>query len=185
MTEWKKFMMGCRLHPGHYEQHILPLDKIEQFDYPNIPPNINRYILRTIDIDVVISERQSFVFSKLGRFIILGFIEMPQPRQWEGTKVHINRGVIWPRDYLLPAEFGDYLMDKAQRLVDIQASISDKQNEKIRDTYLENIDKIAESESFKAMDQDVLLFGNEAFKKDNKRGRKGFGLHMLQNKVER
>lgn len=163
---WKKFLLGEKPHPEKHEQHFLPMDALDSFSYPNMPSNINRYILRSVDIDLVSGKERAFIYSKLGRFIILGFIEMPRPRDWVGTKVHVREGLIEPKDYTLPTEFGDYFVDKARQMDAIYDVISEEQNTKIEKTFLKDLDRAAESESFKAMDYDVRLFGKEAFKKE-------------------
>ncbi len=165
LKEWKEFLMDRKPHPGRYEQHLLPLDRIENFDYPDMPTNINRYILRTVDIDAVYGGNRAFVYSKLGRFLILGFVEMPHPRQWDGTKIHVRHGIIRPKTYTVPGKFGDYLVSKARRFGKLQDNVSNKQNKRIEETYMKDLQRAAESESFKAMEQDVRLFGRKAFKK--------------------
>lgn len=160
---WKEFLLDKREHPDRNEQHFLPLDVIESFTYPNMPQNINRYILRSVDTDVVWSEKSAFVYSKLERFIVLGFIEMPQPRQWVGTKVHVKHGVVEPSSYTLPIGFGDYLMEKVKRAASVKGRISEKQNKKIEESYRKNMDRVINSESFKAINEDVRLFGSKAF----------------------
>lgn len=164
---WKEFLLDKQPHPNKHEQHIIPLDAIESYTGGEMPANINRYILRTVDIDTVWGGNSAFVYSKLERFVILGFIEMPKPRQWEGSKVHVKHGVVGPKNYTIPAQFGEYFMGKAKRMSEVQAKISDKQNEKITDTFKKNIDKLANSESFRAMENDVRLFGDKAFRKDS------------------
>ena len=161
---WKEFLLDKRQHPDRNEQHFLPLDAIASFTDPNMPPNINRYILRSVDIDAVWGGKSAFVYSKLGRFIILGFIEMPQPRQWVGTKVHVKHGVVGPSSYTVPIQFGEYLMDKARRFADVQGRISEEQNRKIEEAYRKDMDRAANSESFRAMSEDVRLFGRKAFR---------------------
>jgi hypothetical protein len=132
-----------------------------------MPPNINRYILRSVDIDVVWGGNSAFVYSKLGRFVVLGFIEMPRPRQWVGTKVHVKHGVVGPSSYTLPVQFGEYLMDKAKRAADVQGKLSEKQNRKIEESYRNDLDRATISESFRAMSEDVRLFGSKAFRNDD------------------
>jgi hypothetical protein len=112
---WKEFLLGKCSHPGKNEQHILPLDSIKSHTVDEMPTNINRYILRSVDIDAVFGKKSAFIYSKLERFVIIGFIEMPKPNQWKGTKVHVKHGVIGPKNYILPIEFGDYFMDKARK----------------------------------------------------------------------
>ncbi len=164
-TIWKEFLLGQRPHPGENEQHFLPLDAIESHTTSGMPPNINRYILRSVDIDIVHNEKSAFIYSKLGRFIILGFIEKPSPSQWKGTKLHVNNGLIKPQEYTVPNPFGEYLQDKAKRMAKIQDHISEKQNKKIDETLYKDLNRVANSESFKAMSHDVRLFGDTAFRK--------------------
>ena len=163
---WKEFLLDKREYPNRNEQHFLPLDAIESFTHQDMPSNINRYILRSIDIDAVWGGKSAFVYSKLGRFIVLGFIEMPQLRQWVGTKVHVKHGVVGPSSYTLPVQFGEYLMDKARRAADLQRKLSDKQNKKIEESYRKDMDRAANSESFRAMSEDVRLSGSKAFRSE-------------------
>ncbi len=162
---WKKFLLGEIPNPGKNEQHFLPLDVIESHTTDDMPENINRYILRSVDIDAVTGEEKAFIYTKLERFVIIGLIEFPQPRQWQGTKVHVKHGTVGPGNYVLPIEFGDYFMEKARRASAVQGKISAKQNKKIERTFRNNINGIANSETFRAMSEDVRLFGNKAFNK--------------------
>ena len=163
---WKEFLLGKREHPNRNEQHFLPLDAVASFTHQDMPPNINRYILRSVDIDAVCGGKSAFVYSKLGRFIVLGFIEMSQPRHWVGTKVHAKHGVVGSSSYTLPAHFGEYLMDKARRASSVQRKLSEKQNKKIEESYRKDPDRAANSESFRAMSEDVRLFGSKAFRSE-------------------
>ena len=51
---------------------------------------------------------------------------------------------------------------------EIQDSISDKQQEKIEQSYNKNMDRLAGSETFKVIEADVALFGSEAFAKSDR-----------------
>ena len=71
--------------------------------------------------------------------------------------------MLGSKDYVLPSGFGDYFINKAKRLISVQNSMSSKQWNKIDETYRKDLDRAANSESMKAMDYDVILFGNDAF----------------------
>lgn len=163
---WRDYLLDKSQNPNRNEQHFLPLDAIESFTHRNMPTNINRYILRSVDMDAVCGGESAFVYSKLGKFIIVGFIEVPYRNQWVGTKVHVKRGVVGPSSYTLPMQFGDYLMDRAASADNVQENMSEKQKRKIEDSYGKDIDRAAKSESFRAMHQDVKLFGNKVFKQE-------------------
>jgi hypothetical protein len=164
---WKEFLLDRRFHPERHEQHFLPLDTIESFIHPGMPPNINRYILRTVDIDAVWGGKDAFIYSKIGRFVIVGFLNMHRPKEWQGTKVHVQGGILKSQTYTLPVQFGEYFIAQARKFAEVQARISERQNKKIEESFWENIDRVADSESFRAMDHDVRLFGKDAFKKNS------------------
>lgn len=168
-STWADFLLDRCPHPDQHQQHFLPLDVIECFTHPGMPPNINRYILRTVDIDAVFGGNNAFVYTKMGRFLVIGFLNMLRPRDWQDTLVHVKRGIIKPQSYTVPAQFGDYLISKANRFAEVNDSISERQDKLIEETFRKNIDKIANSETFTAMHHDVRLFGEAAFKKDKAR----------------
>jgi len=159
---WRAFLLGQAPHPGRYRQHLLPLDEIKSTT-GNLPPNINRYLMRAIDIDLCHGGETIFVYSKLGRFIILAFINEPNPNQWGGTKVNANHGVVEPRQYTLPRPFGKYLVEKANRVTAAMSNLSERQRDKIDSAFRSNIDKIVGSDFFKAVQADVDMFGHDAF----------------------
>ncbi|MFZ5763407.1 MAG: hypothetical protein ACOY8P_10835 [Thermodesulfobacteriota bacterium] len=167
LAKWKDFMLDQSPDPGQFEQHMLPFNCLVGFDHPDMPPNINRYMLRTVDIDAVkLGEKDGFVYSKMGRIVLIGFIEISHPQRWKGTKLHVKKGVLGSKHYSLPAEFGEYFLSKARRLAEINKSMSGKQKQKIEDTYRKNINRAISSETLKAIDYDVKLFGKKAFDKN-------------------
>jgi hypothetical protein len=65
---------------------------------------------RSVDIDAAWGGEDAFIYSKLGLFVIVGFINIERPKEWQGTKIHVRRGIIEPQHYTLPDSFGDYLL---------------------------------------------------------------------------
>src|SRR5260370_16862485 len=96
-----------------------------------MPANINRYLFRTPDMSVASNDRDAFTYSKLGPFIILGFIAMPRPKQWVGTKVNVQGGTIGPRDYVLPKPSDQFIFELANIAATLHELLSDKQPAKI------------------------------------------------------
>jgi hypothetical protein len=160
---WANFLLGKRPHPSGFEQHILPLGAIETASHMRLPPNINRYFLRGIQIDVACNRSTSIVFSKLGSIAIIGFINVPNAKDWTGTKVRVRGGTIKPRTYVIPAQFGHYLLEKAEGAWDDMARMSSAQRRKVDDHVRANLDQFANSDVFKAMQFDVDMFGHRAF----------------------
>ena len=62
LETWREFMLDMRPHPGDFEQHLLPLDALESANVPGMPTNMNRYVLRAVDMDVVTGERTALVY---------------------------------------------------------------------------------------------------------------------------
>lgn len=165
-SNWKEFLLGKTEHPGKYEQHILPLDFIKHHNIMNMPHNINRYIMRTIDIDAVSGDNSAFVYSKLQRFIVIGFIEMDSRHNWQGTKVRLKRGTLKTTDYHLPRSFIEYLLGKSHRCADIGSKISQQQLDIIKTSQSKDTERVIRSESFKATLEDISLSGKNALLTD-------------------
>jgi hypothetical protein len=164
---WRNFLLGNRSRLQPHEQHILPLARgaLEEHTYSEVPTNINRYLFRTPDMTVASNDRDAFTYSKLGPFIILGFIAMPRAKQWVGTKVNVQGEAIGPRNYVLPKPFDEFIFERADKVATSQARISEKQTAKIAKGYRANLDRAAQSDSMRVMHQDVKLFGSRAFRR--------------------
>lgn len=162
---WKAFLLDQLPHPGRFPQHLFPLGGIEaiQSQSESLSPNINRYLMRTIDTDIVRSKTTNFVYAKLGRFLILGFIREDSPSRWQGEKVHVKTGRIEPRRYTIPKEFFEYINSKARREAELISGVSPRQADKIDQAYLENINTFIGSDAFIAMENDIRMFGHAAF----------------------
>ena len=165
---WKAFLVGQLPHPGPFQQHLIPLDAIEEIssrpDY--LTPNINRYnryLMRTIDMDLNRGRTTNFVYSKLGRFAILGFVREDHPSRWQGENVHVQTGRIEPRKYTMPKEFFEYINSQVQREVELRSGISPRQVEKIDQAFRANRDNFIGSDAFVAMEHDIRMFGDAAF----------------------
>ncbi|MBR1200020.1 hypothetical protein JQ574_28920 [Bradyrhizobium sp. AUGA SZCCT0158] len=167
LLTWSRLLRGEYKHTGAYEVHLLPLGEIEDSRGINFPPNINRYLARTVDINLGASESVCFTFSKLGPFAIFGFIESLYPQQWKGTNVLYKGGSFGPGKYTLPIQLVDYLIDRAARTKSAMEKISPIQQEKVAESIRANPVRFLQSGLFKAMQRDVEMFGSDAFAKFN------------------
>jgi len=164
---WRGFLLGNRPRLQPHEQHIWPMAGgiLETYTHSEMPTNINRYLFRTPEMSIGSNDRDAFTYSKLGPFIILGFIAMPRPKQWVGTKVNVQGGTLGPRRYTMPKEFWDFISGRADRAATLQRRISEKQTAKIAEMYKANLDRATQSDSMRVMHQDVKLFGSRAFRR--------------------
>lgn len=164
LRTWAQFLRGEIENPKQFEQHLLPLDTVEDARAAGLPANFNRWIHRTVQLDPVRNPDSAFVFVKFGKFLLFGFISVTKPREWDGTKIGVRRGSVGARTYSVPGQLRDYLIAQAGAFAEIQQDVSDKQWAKIDETMWGDLERLADSESFRAMKADVEAFGEEAFR---------------------
>jgi hypothetical protein len=166
---WKDFLLGQRPHPDVFQQHLLPFDAMASISSRrgDLSPNLNRYLMRSVDMDLCRGGNVNLIFSKLGRFGIIGFIREDRLSRWQGSKVHVKHGQIEPRTYTLPTEFFEYLNSKARREAELFSGISPRQLEKIDRTFRANVDKFVGSDACVAMQHDLRMFGDAASTPEN------------------
>lgn len=163
LSEWSQFLLSDAPHPGRHEQHMFLVDVIAYTSPASTPPNINRYLARTVDIYVDFTHDTAITYAKMGKFVLFGFVEMPYPRRWKGTKLHVLNGSFGQRDVEMPHIVLDFLFGRARQAAEIYSQISPRQRERIRKSYEQNLDHAVQSETFRALEQDVLFFGKTAF----------------------
>ena len=163
LSEWPRFLLGETPHPGRHEQHMFLGDVIECTSIANLPPNINRYLARTIDCHVSFTSDEAITYAKMGKFVLFGFVEMKHPRGWKGTKLHVRNGSFGQRDVEMPDFVLYYLFDRARRVAESNSRISTRQRDKISKSYEKDLSHAVQGEMFRALNQDVLLSGKAAF----------------------
>ncbi len=163
LQTWKEFLFDQRPHPGSFEQHMILLDVIKSIqNIYNLPSNWNRFLTRGCHINLAHSGGDPlYVYTKMGRITLLGFIGINHPRHWVGTKIHVKRGVIGG-SLKVPVQFLDYMKERAIVELHEKDRISKKQAEVIDRTYRKDPDRAVMSETFRALDHDVRRFGINA-----------------------
>lgn len=163
LAVWSDLMFDRVTNPGEFELHLLPLDVIEAAEGCDLPPNMNRYLARAVQMDAVRSPSSAFVYAKMCKIVVLGFMQMRDPRKWQGTRVAIKRGTLKSGSSVVPVGFCQFLIDCARGMSRMQAALSKRQKTKIAETMRADIDRTAQSESFTAVSYDVEMFGDRAF----------------------
>lgn len=163
LATWADFLLEKRSNPGVFEQHVIPLDILRSHTVPELSPFINRYILRAIDMDPICTDKSAMVYVKMCKVMLIGFIQMPKPKQWKGTKLHVRRGKIGSKKYVVPENLAEYISSKANRAAAALASLSPRQQRKIDEIFREKAGQLPNSQVLRAMTQDVALFGRDAF----------------------
>jgi hypothetical protein len=65
----------------------------------------------------------------------------------------------------MPKPFDKFIFERANRAATLKDRISEKQTGKIREAFLNNPERAAQSDSIRAMSHDVNLFGSRAFRR--------------------
>lgn len=159
---WRDFLLNRRQNPGEFEQHVLVVDALAKSSAP-VSPFLNRYLLRTIQSDLITSKSLCITYTKLCKVIIIGFIRVSSPQKWKGTKLHVNHGVIGG-DCEISDTLLSYWNDKADQAAAALAAMSESQKSKVDQVFTNNTpNELAESEVFRAMCADVDFSGDRAF----------------------
>ena len=164
LQEWARFLLGHQPNPGSHEQHMLVVDVVKGTSTDNVPPNISRYLARTIDLDVAHTQDSAISYAKMGRFVLFGFVAMNYPHRWKGTRLHVQNGRFGQHDIELPSDVRDFILNHARLAAEKSSQISERQQTNIRRSYERDLDRAARSETLRAMHHDVLMFGADAFK---------------------
>ncbi len=173
---WRKFLMGEMKSIGIFDQHLLPVDVIADYTGEEISPFLNRYFLRNVHMDIISTNDSVYIYTKMCKLILFGRIQEKHKQLWKGMKLHAKGGDIRPRNYLVPEYMSDYWNRKADEVKNILKSLSPRQQEIGDKAFYKNVDAIANSEIFRAMQYDVAHSGQKAFSNRKRKGQDD-GLH--------
>jgi hypothetical protein len=155
--QWKAFLQGHLPHPGRFEQYIIPLGLAEPISGPNCSIFLSRYLMRSVDFAVVGSERLAYVYSKLGRLLIIGLIAGGDRSGWKATRLRVRGGSLGGvRQYRIPESLFQFINSRAEYTKEVLGRISPKQNSLIQEAILEKFKsgELMGTEIFKAIRQD-------------------------------
>ena len=161
-----EFLLGRTGEIGQYEQHLIPWEAIASTTIHSLPPNFNRYLLRTPAASIVWNANDLLTFTKLPHFMILGFIQIEGDvrEKMEPSKI-TSSGMVSPRDYWLPGGFDGYLFGQAKKVSEAYNRIPKEHLKKFDDYIAKNPDKAANSKLFEALLHDHRQFGDAVFRK--------------------
>jgi hypothetical protein len=160
----ENFLLGKNNYLDECEQHLFPVDEIESTTMPNLPKNINRYLVRTLGMDIIGNRGNIFVYTKLPYFILLGIIKSNEIKKMTSSKIKMNKGVLSPRKYMMPKGMHSYIFAKAAQIIDLDNKIPEHQQQKKEEYLRNNPEKAAASKTIEAFQADLRMFGDKVFK---------------------
>lgn len=158
---WRECLLGNRQHPGHRQQHLVMFDYVVNAS-ASVPSNLNSYLMRSLDFDVMANSRNIIVYMKLPGFMFFGFAEVQSAAGWRGTRLGFSGGTVDHRKVQVPGFVErDFIHPKAEIIRAAARSISDRQKAKIAERVRSDPEKVARSGTFKAVVHDRRLSGLE------------------------
>lgn len=160
----EKFLLGAESNLNQYEQHVFPLERIESTTQSGLPPNINRYFLRTMAMDIIGNSTDLFVYTKLPSFIILCIVKAKEPKKMRSSRIALKSSKLSPREYWWPDGFINYLVEKAEAVTEAYSQIPDKHKASFDEYIRKNPEKAANSKLMEAFMHDYDQFGDKVFR---------------------
>ena len=124
---------------------------------------MNRYIVSTLDHEVIGSKNSAYIYSKLGRLLLFGEILEPSPLEWDGTQVALDEGTLSIQKSAIPARILEFINERSNLVASLFRQISPAQKEKIQSSMQQDFNKLSSSQLAQAMEADIKLCGGEAF----------------------
>jgi hypothetical protein len=160
----EKFLLGSESNLYQYEQHVYPLERIESTTQSGLPPNINRYFLRTMAMDIIGNSTDLYIYTKMPSFIILGMVKAKEPKKMRSSRIALKSGKLSPRKYWWPDGFINYIVDKAEEVTTAYNQIPEKHRDSFDEFVRKNPEKVANSKLIEAFLHDYEQFGDKVFR---------------------
>ena len=164
LLKWKSFLLNQTKHIGNFDQHIFPVDIIQSYQGSNsLSAYLNRYFVGSVDFDLLRTEKTCLLYSKLNKLIVIGIIQQPSKDYLEGTLIKYPTGEFKPRKIVLPEQFLNYFNERANQVAQYLSSLSDKQWAAVEKSYVNDLERIIDSDILIATGADFSISGQSAF----------------------
>ncbi len=127
LEQLRLFIMNEIPSPEPYGQHLLPMEIIADHSLSKLSPFINRYIVSSLDHDVIGSKNSAFIYSKLGTLLLFGEILEPFAHEWDGTRIAINEGTLHIQKYSIPRRIWNFINERSYLVAQSFSKISNTQ----------------------------------------------------------
>lgn len=168
---WREFLLGCRTTPAPHDVHAIPLGVPVSLNTQGRSSYFARWMLRGVGVSTMSRDGMGYVIVKMGRLLVFGTVAVGQERDlWKATKLDAEGGP-WggAQGYHVPGWVEGYFNVNARKLQNLVEGLSDKQKQQTNDRaweeIRENVERVAESDVFRAFEADLELFGDSAFQR--------------------
>ncbi len=147
---WREILLEDKTDEK-YEHHLFLFDYIS--DAPeNLPDKFQDYMMRSTDGTLASSSKEVYVFSKFPSIFFVSSIYPTNIREyWNKTLVLAKGKIGIPQTSAHPG-FSDFLFSRVEVMT--SQKLTQKQNDKIKDTMLKNLDRVRKSKSFEVWEEE-------------------------------
>jgi len=141
-----------------YSSHLLFFDLVQSVGdaITDIPPSLNFYLYRTVDMDLPYTNNFVYTYCKLCKLALITFIIPQKPKKCVDTRVFTEGKIGCPQKINIPG-LGQYLFQRANIISDSYNKLSEKQLQKIQERMQKNNSIIPFSQAQQALEADVRL----------------------------
>jgi hypothetical protein len=148
---WRRILLEDKTDEK-YEHHLLFLGYVED-STEELPDKFQWYTIRAIDGTLASSKQEVYLFAKLPSMIFISSI-FPESieKYWENTIIN-KQGKIGEK--LATSKhpgFSDFLFSRVREMN--KNELSPRQNEKIKETMLKDLEKVRDSKSFEVWNEE-------------------------------
>ena len=162
LETWREFLIADSTAPRLPNIRLLLLDPAVNTSLPNVPEDLNRYFMRAVETDVCKSLTGMFVYAKMCRITLIGFVNMPESHNVLGLPIQLGHGQIDRRSsQTITEDVFDYMMRRVQHMTKIESTISGKQRRNIDSSIDSNPESYLTSETHDALVKDIVLNANQ------------------------
>lgn len=128
LETWRQYLSNQRIDTGKHIQHLIIMDDIASYSGPMDIDDLNTYINRGIDFNTVHSPEEGYVFTKMGRVVIVGVLinETREP-SWSGTEIKKSGGTYSLIEFGVSGCFFTFLETAIKELEKARSELSEKQ----------------------------------------------------------
>lgn len=133
---WQAYLNGKRTDVGNNIQHLMVLDEVASSTGIDNDHDLWLYIQRGIDFNTMHSEKQSYIFTKLGKIMIGGVILNEDPEvQWIGTEINLQKGSYRPGYFGVSSLLFSFMKTGVDLLRESRPEISENQINKMNEAF--------------------------------------------------
>ena len=146
ITKWTPFLLEQTENPGDYQYDMFFLDIVTP-SHPDVHvKGMNWLLLRGFDGTIFFNKNNKIagIYWRIPGFLFCCHLKPNKDKLWKGTSIR-RRGLISTPQYVKDKRFGSFLLHRLKISREMLNNMSNKQQDKIRNSYLRNFNDMHEN----------------------------------------